>query len=231
MYSALKTESEVLSVESETLLKRIAKHESRDYVVNHPFLKRLRNESFSIDQVSILISQYWYPMNYFTVFLPQALAVSPTIPIKTFISKILWQELGEGDDTLAHETLYIKTMLEAGMVIQSPPLPATERLIDGYRESTKTAAKSIAWLYGTETIDLLVVSSIGAAVRKASEKKELPWVDIHVKQEPDHVNSVRNVMNLPFSEEEQDIILEEAQRMWLAWSDFYNDIEEQMDCL
>jgi pyrroloquinoline quinone (PQQ) biosynthesis protein C len=222
-------------VNSEILLERMARHESRSYVVGNHFLKRLRDEQFSLAQVSIIIGQYWHPISYFTVFLPKAIAVSPTIPLRTFISKILWQELGEGNSDLAHETLYIQTMVEAGMtqeaITQAPPLPATERLMAGYRGSTQKASSAIAWLYGTEVIDLPMVSSVGNAVKKASGKEKLPWVDIHVKQEPDHVDSVRNVLNLPFSDEEQDQILDEAQRMWLAWSDFYKDIEQQIDRL
>jgi pyrroloquinoline quinone (PQQ) biosynthesis protein C len=214
------------------ILAELGQHAKRECVVSHPFLKRIRSERLTKSQVAVIVGQYWYPIHYFTEFLPKVIAVVQDLSMRTFVSKILWQELGEGDPARAHETLYVETMVGAGIdeedIREMPALPSSSRLVEGYRQSTSDAASAVGFLYGTEVIDLAMVSSVGAAVRNATGARELPWVDIHLKQEPDHVASVRQTVSLSMTEGERRRVIEEAQRMWALWSDFYYDIEENI---
>ena len=73
-------------------------HDScRKSLIQHPFLLDLRNNSFSTEQMAIILGQWFHPLHHFPVFLAEIIAIAPNLSIQTAISKILWQELGEGD--------------------------------------------------------------------------------------------------------------------------------------
>jgi heme oxygenase-like protein len=181
------------------------------------------------DQVSIVLGQWFHPLHYFPVFLSRMISVSPTIDTQTHISRILWQELGEGDNTKAHETIYISTMTDAGFdadrVSKAAPFDETRELVDGYREASAEYLPGLGFTYGTEVADLAMVSTIGTLVSMCTNKKELPWVDIHVQQEPDHVQSSSRTLILPFKADEQGHIVENAQQMWVLWAGFFKRVK------
>jgi hypothetical protein len=157
------------------------------------------------------------------------ISVSPDIEVQTQISRILWQELGEGDSKMSHERIYISTMTDAGFsyadVASAAPLGDTQVLIDGYRQASESYFAGLGFMYGTEVADLHMVSTIGKLVRRCSRKKELPWVDIHVRQEPSHVESSNNTLIPPYCEGEQKEIVSGAERMWILWANFFKKIE------
>jgi pyrroloquinoline quinone (PQQ) biosynthesis protein C len=222
-------------VQAPDILAELERHARREYVTDHPFLRRLKKDTLTKSQVAVIIGQYWYPIHYFTEFLPNVIAIVQDLSIRTYVSKILWQELGEGDPARAHETLYVETMISAGIDVHDirdrPALPASYRLVEGYRQSTLNPLSAIGFLYGTEIIDLAMVSSVGAAVRNATGILELPWVDIHLKQEPDHISSVRRAVSVSLTEKQRRNIIDEAQKVWMLWSDFFYNIQQQIDTI
>src|SRR5262245_34828978 len=122
------------------ILSRLERHAERERVVSHPFLRWIGTEKLTMSQVAVIVGQYWYPIHYFTEFLSKAMAAVSDLPMRVYMSKVLWQELGEGDPTRAHETLYVETMVSAGIDVNDvrgmPALPASNRLIEGYCQST-----------------------------------------------------------------------------------------------
>ena len=124
------------------LAKELAKHEQRGDVIGHPFLRKLKVSDLSRDQAEVIIGQYWYPMHNFTSFLPKVVSIAPNIETKTEVSRIMWQELGEGDAEQSHEALYLSTFLACGLrhdaIAETEALPATDRLIDGYKRAAKS---------------------------------------------------------------------------------------------
>jgi pyrroloquinoline quinone (PQQ) biosynthesis protein C len=215
------------------ILIELEQHAKREQVVKHPFLKRITTDKLTVSQVAVIVGQYWYPIHYFTEFLPKVIAIMPDLSMRAFVAKILWQELGEGDPARAHENLYVETMVNAGITLNDirnmPALSASNRLVEGYRQSTSDIFSAIGFLYGTEVIDLAMVSSVGAAVRNATGLRQLPWVDIHVKQEPDHVSCVQQAVGVSLTEERRRTVISEAQAIWMLWSDFYHAIQEKID--
>jgi pyrroloquinoline-quinone synthase len=222
-------------INANNILAELGQHAKRAQVISHPFLGRIKTEKLTKSQVAVIVGQYWYPIHYFTEFLPRLIAVTPSLPMRTYASKILWQELGEGDPARAHEMMYVDTMVNAGIDINDichmPALSASNRLVEGYRRSTSDPFSAVGFLYGTEVIDLAMVSSVGAAVRNATGVKELPWVDIHVQQEPDHVSSVKQVVTVSLTEAQRRKVVDKAQTMWTLWSDFYHAIQEKIDAI
>jgi pyrroloquinoline quinone (PQQ) biosynthesis protein C len=114
----------------------------------------------------------------------------------------LSEELGEGNPERAHERIYVETMTAAGFsrqeVTEAPPLASTRELIQGYERASTAPISALGFMYGTEVAELAMVSGTGEAVRRVSGMKNLPWVDIHVLQEPHHVDEASNALEPDF---------------------------------
>src|SRR5215210_3129454 len=93
--------------------------------------------TLSREQVVISLGQWYHPLHYFPTFLSRLISVVPDLGTKTFISRILWQELGEGQPPRAHEKVYLETIHHNGFtedqVTHAEPSPATSDLVDGYK--------------------------------------------------------------------------------------------------
>ena len=185
--------------------------------------------TLSREQVVVILGQWFHPLHYFPTFLSRLIAVSPGIETKTFISRILWQELGEGDPHKAHEKIYIETVLDGGFardgVSDAPPFEATQKLVAGYEKASDGYLPGLGFLYGTEVVDLPMVATIGELMRRCTGKTDLPWVNVHVAQEPDHIESSTETLKPIFTNEQQRHVIENAQLMWALWIGFFNSIK------
>ena len=184
------------------------------------------------EQVIVMLGQWYHPLHYFPVFLSRLISVAPEVTTQTFISRILWQELGEGEPERAHEKIYIDTMLGGGFteesVAKAPPSPATGRLVAGYHVASQDFLTGLGFLYGTEVVDLPMVATIGELMRRCTGKQDLEWVNVHVKQEPDHVESSHGTLNTPFNDDERQQVIASAEEMWRLWSDFFKSIRTEI---
>lgn len=198
------------------------------------YLKQLKKDcgTLSREQVVVILGQWFHPLHYFPVFLSRLISVVPDIETQTFISRILWQELGEGDPRLAHEKIYIETILdgefEQQRVDAAPPFDATKELVAGYKRASQEVLPGLGFLYGTEVVDLPMVSTVGELMRRCTGKRNLPWVNIHVKQEPEHVESSIQALNPSFTEDEHRQIRESAEEMWTLWINFFKSIRKEI---
>jgi Iron-containing redox enzyme len=198
------------------------------------FLKELKNECgmLSKEQIVIILGQWFHPLHYFPTFLSRLISVSAEIETQTFISRILWEELGEGDPRRAHEKVYIETISDSGFakeqVAGAPPFNATRRLLEGYEQASMNYLSGLGFLYGTEVVDLPMVATIGELMRRCTGKKNLPWVNIHVSQEPGHVDSANETLKPAFTEEQQREIVKQAEQMWTLWIDFFRNIRSEI---
>ena len=198
------------------------------------FLKHLKDEcgTLSAEQVVIILGQWFHPLHYFPTFLSRLISVSPRIETQTYVSRILWEELGEGEPRRAHEEVYIETISDGGFakerVAGAPPLNATRKLVEGYEQASTNCLSGLGFLYGTEVVDLPMVATIGELMRRCTGKKDLPWVNIHVSQEPGHVDSANATLKPAFTGEEQRQIVKHAEQMWTLWIDFFNDIRNEI---
>ena len=212
-------------------LQNILKSDAnRNKLISHPVLKAFKEKSLNKDQVSTIVGQWYHPLQNFPFFLSACISHIEITPIQTFISDILHEELGCGDPSESHLDLYISTCEDAGMerdkIVNSTALSATHKLIEGYKKSSKSQNTALGFIYATEVADLAMVSSIGTAIANLCGKstKDLPWVDIHVQQEPNHVNKAESSLNVNFDEEDLSIIQSSARSMWNLWIDFFDQI-------
>lgn len=198
------------------------------------YLKELKKScgTLSREQIAVILGQWFHPLHYFPTFLSRLISVTPNIETQTFISRILWEELGEGDPQRAHEKIYKQTMSDGGFsfseIAEAAPLTATQELIAGYETSSTSYLAGLGFMYGTEVVDLPMVSTIGELMRRSTGQRNLPWVNIHVAQEPGHVESSNETLKPSFTADEQRQIVENAERMWRLWINFFKSIGKEI---
>ena len=198
------------------------------------YLKALKSDCgvLSRGQVLIILGQWFHPLHYFPDFLSRLISVSPDIETKTSISRILWQELGEGDPRQAHEKIYVETIADGGFaperVTNAEAHPATRELVAGYKRASEEHLSGLGFMYGTEVVDLPMVATIGELMRRCTGRRELPWVAIHVKQEPEHVEYSNHALQPILTEDEQRRVVTNAEEMWALWLNFFTSLRERI---
>jgi hypothetical protein len=215
------------------ITERLEENPLRKELIHHPFFKEVRSSAeLDREKVGIFLGQWWYPLHYFPNFLSRTIDQLDMLEMKTAIGKILYQELGEGDPARAHERIYVTTMKDAGFdeatVAQAPAFEETRQLVQRYKEASADRLSALGFVYGTEVADLAMVAGIGNAVRRVSGMQDLPWVDIHILQEPDHVAQVNEAIEPDFTDAEIDQIVASAEEMWTLWINFFNRLRKVM---
>jgi pyrroloquinoline quinone (PQQ) biosynthesis protein C len=207
----------------------VASHPGRGQLFDHRFLAAAKTATLDRAQVATILGQWWYPLHYFPEFLSRSIAVATDLRVRTSLADILNEELGEGTVERAHERIYVDTMTRVGFqeheIVDSPALPETRRLVEGYRAATESMPSALGFVYGTEVADLVMVSTIGRTVHQVTGVSDLEWVNIHVRQEPNHVSCVDDTLEIDMSEEQQRDVVRYAEMMWTLWADFFSGVE------
>ncbi len=199
----------------------------------HPFFVAVDAVDFTKDQAEILIQQWWHPLHYFPTFLARSIAVLPDIASKTAITRILNQEVGDGVVSRAHEVIYVDSMKKSGFdaygITGAAPYEQTAALVEGYRAASAARESALGFIFATETTDLLMVSSIGTAIKRTTGVTDNEWVSIHVEQEPDHVEEANHALLANFDAEQERAILAEADKMWKLWTAFFDRLSVEAE--
>lgn len=226
----MKTKNTVNDLEA-----RLAENSLRNQFVHHEFFRYVEHGPLTMDQVAIIIGQWWHPLHYFSTFLARCVATLPDIESKSAIARILAQESGEGSVGQAHEVIFIRTMERAGFtrdqITEQSPFPQTAALVAGYEHASLRRLSAIGSIFATEVTDLLMVSAVGKAVSGATGVTDLEWVDIHLKQEPDHVAEANHTLLDNFGEVEESQLIKNAEQMWHLWIGFFDQLELETTAL
>jgi pyrroloquinoline quinone (PQQ) biosynthesis protein C len=200
------------------------------------YLRQLKDACGTLDrqQVRMILGQWYHPLHYFPTFLARLISVTPHLASRTSISRILWQELGEGDPLCAHEKVYLDTVggvdLAPDLVAGAEPLGTTRQLVEGYEQASQQYLSGLGFLYGTEVVDLPMVATIGELMERSTGQRELAWVNIHVQQEPDHVESSNEALRPSFTPGERREIIRNAEHLWTLWIGFFRSIQNEILC-
>src|SRR6476646_10239569 len=196
------------------ILDSLKNNALRKNLIHHPFFEAVRSGTPVRNDVAVFLGQWWHPLHYFPNFLSRSISVVPNLETKTAICAILSEELGEGNPERAHVRIYVETMTAAGFspqdVTEVAPFGSTRDLVQGYERASSAPTSALGFMYGTEVADLAMVSGIGVAVRRVSGMKNLPWVDIHVLQEPHHVDEASEALEPELSPEQYGSVVASA---------------------
>jgi pyrroloquinoline quinone (PQQ) biosynthesis protein C len=111
---------------------------------------------------------------------------------------------------------------------EAPPLAATRRLVEGYEKASREHLSGLGFLYGTEVVDLQMVATIGALMKRSTGLRTMPWVDVHVAQEQGHVESSTQTLHQTFDHDEQHRVVTSAEEMWTLWRDFFKSVRQEI---
>jgi pyrroloquinoline quinone (PQQ) biosynthesis protein C len=221
-----------MNLTSDTLQTRLAHNVVRERFALHHFFRRVQDTDLSAEGVGVFLGQWWHPLHYFPTFLARCVATFPDMASKSAITEILYQETGGGDPERAHEEIYVDTMRTAGfdpaVVTASAPFDETMALVQGYQAAAADVHSAVGFIFATEVGDLLMVSSIGHAVERVTGVSDLPWVRIHIEQEPDHVADAARALLSGFGSDEIDEIVRHAELMWRLWIGFFDRLETEL---
>jgi pyrroloquinoline quinone (PQQ) biosynthesis protein C len=225
-------EGQVTSTVLHPLAEQLHVHPLRRQLVNHDFFKQVKAAPLTRDQVAIFLGQWWHPLHYFPTFLSRTVAVLPDIVSKCAIARILNQETGDGNPKRAHEVIYVDTMKLAGFTVeqtsQMAPFPETAMLVEGYQTSASARLSALGFVFATEVADLAMVSGIGTAVERVTGMRQLEWVDIHIEQEPDHVEQADQTMLMSFTPQDAAKVMKGAEEMWRLWISFFDRLQDEV---
>jgi len=220
-------------VDSPSIKEELENHPRRLQLIHHPLFDYLKTHPISRDQAATLIGQWWHPLHYFPTFLARTIAASSSMEVKSATARILFQELGEGRSSQAHESIYVTTMQEVGFttsqIVEAEPLPATAALVGGYESASEAESTGVGFTYATEMADLVIVSALGTGIRQAVGAKSLPWVDIHVQQEPDHVQQANTAISQHFTQAQLTEMLAAAEEAWGLWCGYFDGVSGLID--
>lgn len=219
-------------MESFELMEKLSREPARAALVNHPFFDAVRSGDVSRADVYRCIGQWWHPLAYFPTFLSRTISNLPWLSAKSTLSKILYQELGEGEVERSHEGLFVESMLAIGMteseITAAAAYPETAALVAGMAAASQQASLGLGYVYGIEVVDLPMVGWVGEAVKATTGHDDLPWVKVHLVQESDHVANVRTATSLAFSDEEAAEIVRGAREMWSLWTGFFDGLHARV---
>ncbi|MFG1914951.1 TenA family transcriptional regulator [Micromonospora sp. NPDC048898] len=194
--------------------------------IDHEFFKQVSSRNLSHAHVETFLGQWWHPLHYFPTFLARCISVLPDIESKSAITRILSQETGARSAKAAHEVIYADSMEKAGYdrraVTGSVPFEETAALVAWYEQCSADRTSALGGIFATEVTDLLMVSAIGEAVKRESGTERNAWVDIHVQQEPDHVDQATSAVFSGLTAEQEQELLDSAEQMWRRWTAFFD---------
>jgi hypothetical protein len=65
-------------------------------------------------------------------------------------------------------------------------------------------------------------------MKRCTGLQTLPWVDIHVAQEPGHVESSNQTLDQSLDQNEQQRVVSGAEQMWTLWINFFKSIRQEI---
>lgn len=208
----------------------LKQNEYRNKLYYHPYFEMGEKEGFSMEAASELLGQYWHPLHFFPDYLAHLITLSPDMDFKTRIADILNEELGEGKTHRAHERFYIDSMTHLGFseeaLCYTPMWESTATLMDCYQRGTTDLLTGLGGVYATESTDIAIVSGMGKLIRAATGyDKPIGWINIHVAQEPNHVEQTDHALN-DISGSDADTVIGHAEDMWRCWIGFFDELAE-----
>jgi pyrroloquinoline quinone (PQQ) biosynthesis protein C len=208
-----------------SLANKLLDNPARKQLIEHPLFQAIDRGEIDRSMIQSVLGQWWHPLHFFPDFMSGAVAAMPTIEAKSFLANILNEETGNGRAEDAHERLFIVTARNAGLdeqqVVATPPTEETRRLVEGYRDSVRSMPTALGFVYGTEVVDLVMVSQVNKALRHLAPNADLPWVDIHISQEPNHVAQANRSIDIGLTEEEERAFISAAESVWSLWGGMF----------
>ncbi|GAA5445947.1 hypothetical protein Misp06_04154 [Microbulbifer sp. NBRC 101763] len=199
----------------------------------HPFLKRCRDGSVTIEELKIFLVQQGIYSSYFVRYLCAMMANLPSNKEVHELAENLMEELGlEPDSPKPHAEIYRETLEHFGLSLENAEmLPGTQYLIDTMFQHCRDLRASSglgALCLGAEALVPDLYSDIVAGFRSCGiADKHLTFFLLHIECDDGHAETIRDIMIEIGSQDasQLDVMLDAGRRLVQARQQFFDSIE------
>ncbi|WP_444929414.1 TenA family transcriptional regulator [Microbulbifer sp. SSSA002] len=199
----------------------------------HPFLKRCREGSITLDELKIFLVQQGIYSGFFVRYLCAMMANLPSNHEVLELAENLMEELGlEPDSPKPHAIIYRETLEHFGLTLENAEvLPGTQHLIDAMFKNCRDLRASAglgALCLGAEALVPDLYSDIVAGFRSCGvTDKEMEFFLLHIECDDGHAETIRDIMvDIASKDPSQlDIMLEAGRHLVEARLQFFDSIE------
>lgn len=199
----------------------------------HPFLKRCRDGSITMQELKIFLVQQGIYSSYFVRYLCAMMANLPSNKEVLELAENLMEELGlEPDSPKPHAEIYRETLEHFGLSLESAEiLPGTQYLIDSMFQHCRDLRASSglgALCLGAEALVPDLYSDVVAGFRSCGIADEhLTFFLLHIECDDGHAETIRDIMvEIGTQDASQlDVMLDAGRRLVQARQQFFDSIE------
>ncbi|AWF79661.1 hypothetical protein BTJ40_01780 [Microbulbifer sp. A4B17] len=199
----------------------------------HPFLKRCREGSITLEELKIFLVQQGIYSGFFVRYLCAMMANLPSNHEVLELAENLMEELGlEPDSPKPHAVIYRETLEHFGLTLENAEtLPGTQHLIDTMFKNCRDLRASAglgALCLGAEALVPDLYTDIVAGFRSCGvADKEMEFFLLHIECDDGHAETIRDIMvDIGSKDPSQlDIMLEAGRHLVEARLQFFDSIE------
>ncbi|WHI49027.1 iron-containing redox enzyme family protein [Microbulbifer sp. VAAF005] len=199
----------------------------------HPFLKRCREGSITLDELKIFLVQQGIYSGFFVRYLCAMMANLPSNHEVLELAENLMEELGlEPDSPKPHAEIYRETLEHFNLTLENAEvLPGTQHLIDTMFKNCRDLRASAglgALCLGAEALVPDLYTDIVAGFRSCGvSDAEMQFFLLHIECDDGHAETIRDIMvDIGSKDPSQlDIMLEAGRHLVEARLQFFDSIE------
>ncbi|GAB2893772.1 TenA family transcriptional regulator [Microbulbifer echini] len=199
----------------------------------HPFLKRCRDGSITMEELKIFLVQQGIYSRYFVRYLCAMMANLPSNKEVHELAENLMEELGlEPDSPKPHAEIYREMLEHFDLSLENAEiLPGTQHLVDTMFQHCRDLRASSglgALCLGAEALVPDLYSDIVAGFRACGVADEqLTFFLLHIECDDGHAETIRDIMVEIGSKDasQLDVMLGAGRRLVQARQQFFDSIE------
>ncbi|MCO1334127.1 iron-containing redox enzyme family protein [Microbulbifer sp. OS29] len=199
----------------------------------HPFLKRCREGSITLEELKIFLLQQGIYSRYFVRYLCAMMANLPSNNEVLELAENLMEELGlEPNSPTPHAVMYREMLENFGLSLEnSEALPGTRHLVDTMFKNCRDLRASAglgALCLGAEALVPDLYTDIVTGFRSCDiTDKEMKFFLLHIECDDGHAETIRNIMvDIGCKDTSQlDVMLEAGRHLVEARLQFFDSIE------
>jgi pyrroloquinoline-quinone synthase len=212
-----------------------AKEKSVQKIQEHSFLRRCREGTITLDELTNFVVQQGKYSLHFTRYLCALMSNLPTNAHILELAENLFEELGfEDKSSIPHSIIYKNMMEKMGVSLDSAPLyPETEQLIETMLSHCKNPNPAYglgALCLGAEALVPVVYADLLLGFKACGVPAEdLEFFRIHVECDDGHAETIRDIM-VEISREDQNqanLIVDAGAALVSARLEFFSGIERR----
>jgi pyrroloquinoline quinone (PQQ) biosynthesis protein C len=218
-------------------LKSLEDAARRSRVFDHPLLTSLAQGQYPKQSIAAVFGQFAHHVRIFTSCLGHLIGTAPDLRCRVVLLDNLSEELGHGDITRAHYSLYLRMLRSMGMDQQRveliPTLPSILRLNEQLLAATRASfVQGLAWLgIGGELTIPNNFPYLATAGRRAFEDADLEFFARHGGIDQGHSDDANTLLAMHMRGNDRSTVANEVATSLAARARVWDDLEQMCESL